>query len=398
MSRAKDAKFTPMSEQYVDQPHGLFENMRQIAPVYYVEKPRHVAGWYIFRYDDCRTLLKDSGQYITKINPSTEHHKRHRKLDIVDIVSRHVLFSDSTKHSQQRQVMEPMFTSATQAAWESNIQTAIAEILATLKPGSSIDLVQDYAEQLPAKIIGYFLESTSDEALRQWANAMVGLIDLTTPIEHVNANLMGMVAFLIRSLDGPATTERSFFQLFREAESNRTLSRIESVGNLAFLISAGYETAANAIANGVLALVRQGHWQVAGNTSRASAIADECLRFDGPLKAATPRWAAQNFNLDGRQIKKGERIFLMLASANRDETVYERANQFILGRREQRHLAFGSSIHHCLGAQVARTEIGLALTGLAQAFPNLTIDTKHLAWRKNLMIRGPRRLNAHLNI
>lgn len=88
----------------------------------------------------------------------------------------------------------------------------------------------------------------------------------------------------------------------------------------------------------------------------------------------------------------------MLASANRDETVYERANQFILGRREQRHLAFGSGIHHCLGAQVARTEIGLALTGLAQAFPNLTIDTKHLAWRKNLMIRGPRRLNAHLNI
>jgi cytochrome P450 len=385
--------FSPLSKDYVYRPHELFAKMRAADPVYFLQGPAHLRGWYIFRDKDCRYLLKDPDACITKFIPRKSGR---RKPDISELLSQQVLFADGADHSRYRAVIAPLFDSTTQSIWQQTIHEAVLELVGELRTGSQIDLVKDFAEKLPSRIIAHFFEATSDTALRQWADAMVGLTALATPVEHVRSSLMGMTAYLIRMLDSDATQEKSFIQKFREAESENLVSRAESVGNLAFLIAAGYETAANAIATGAISLVSAGLWKDIASSEQYEMVADECLRFDGPLKSATPRWAARAFDIGEHEVKTGDRIFLILSSANRDENAHTDANQFILNRRGPRHLGFGSGLHHCVGAQVARLEIGVALASLAKKFPRLALETADINWHKSLLIRGPTALPARL--
>ncbi len=393
MTTKNHLAFSPLSADYIDRPHDLFVKMRAADPVYFLPGPAHLRGWYIFRDADCRYLLKDPDLCITKQEPVK---RSQSNPDISELLVKQVLFADGSNHSRFRAIMEPLFDSATQRIWEQVIHEAVQALVGELITGSEIDLVKDFSEKLPSRIIAHFLESTSDVALRQWADAMLGLTALATPVEHVRSGLMGMTAYLIRMLDSDPTDEKSFIQKFREAESAKVVSRVESVANLAFLIAAGYETAANAIATGVISLISEDVWKDIALKEQYETVADECLRFDGPLKSATARWAARTFELGGYEVKQGDRIFLILSSANRDESVHADAERFLLDRSGPRHLGFGSGLHHCLGAQVARLEIGVALVSLARRFPGLVLETAAVDWQTSWLIRGPISLPARL--
>jgi cytochrome P450 PksS len=130
-----------------------------------------------------------------------------------------------------------------------------------------------------------------------------------------------------------------------------------------------------------------------GETDPDNAI-EELLRYTSPADFASPRVAREDVVVNGTAIRKGDIVLLILGSANHDETRFEDADALDLRRNIVRTLAFGTGIHYCLGAPLARLEGKVALTKLHRRFPDLTVAVplQSIRWRSGLAFRGPQRL------
>ena len=185
--------------------------------------------------------------------------------------------------------------------------------------------------------------------------------------------------------------------LLAAEERDDGLSRAELVASCVLLLFAGHETTTNLIGNGVLALLRN---PAAARTWRedpgltASAV-EELLRFDGPT-AAMVRIAREDLPIDGRVVRRGDRVFLMINAANRDPRQFAEPDRLDLRRADNRHLAFGHGIHFCLGAPLARLEGQVALPALLARFPGLASRAEAPEWLDSLVFRGMRSLPVAL--
>jgi cytochrome P450 len=153
---------------------------------------------------------------------------------------------------------------------------------------------------------------------------------------------------------------------------------------------AGHETTANLIASSMLALCQHPDQQAAlrSGTVPITGAVEEFLRWDGPGKAIT-RVLAADVELDGHQLRAGQRAFLLLAAANRDPAVFDDPDTLRLDRDASKHLGFGGGAHFCLGASLARLETRIALPILLEALPEIALSPAHdLEWQRVLLTRG----------
>ena len=115
------------------------------------------------------------------------------------------------------------------------------------------------------------------------------------------------------------------------------------------------------------------------------------LRYSGPLQMATERYATANVTVAGIAIPRGALVYVVLASANRDEAAFSSAARFDIARQPNRHLAFGHGIHYCLGAPLARLEGQIAIRMLLERFGRIGLQAtslRELRWRRGLVLRG----------
>jgi cytochrome P450 len=159
------------------------------------------------------------------------------------------------------------------------------------------------------------------------------------------------------------------------------------------LLFAGHETTTNLIGNGALALLRDPAAARIWREDPALAVSavEEILRFDGPT-AAMVRIAREDLPIDGRMVRRGDRLFLMINAANRDPRQFTQPERLDLRRADNRHLAFGHGIHFCLGAPLARLEGQIALPALLARFPKLGLRRDGPEWLDSLVFRGMRSL------
>src|SRR6266849_4378351 len=161
---------------------------------------------------------------------------------------------------------------------------------------------------------------------------------------------------------------------------------------IVLLLVAGHETTVNLIGNGVLALLENPDQlnRLRNDPMLIKSSVEELLRYNGPLETATERYPREDTNVAGTAIPRGELVFAVLASANRDEQQFEYADRLDLGREPNPHVAFGHGIHYCLGAPLARLEGQIAIATLLRRMPNLklTMPSNALRWRRGLVLRG----------
>jgi cytochrome P450 len=159
------------------------------------------------------------------------------------------------------------------------------------------------------------------------------------------------------------------------------------------LLVAGHETTRNLIGNGILALLRhpEALRDLQNDPTRIVSAIEELLGCDSPLQRGWRR-VAEDLEINGAHLRKGQLVFLMLGAANRDPEVFPDPDRLDLGRLENRHLAFGFGIHFCLGAPLARLEARIALPTLLRRMPCLKLASDELQWQENIAIRGLKKL------
>ena len=166
----------------------------------------------------------------------------------------------------------------------------------------------------------------------------------------------------------------------------------EVVSMVFLLLGAGTETTTHLISGAVYELLRDPSLRdwLERDWSRADLAIEEFLRFISPVQFSKPRFVRRDVVLDGTRIKKGERIMAMLAAANYDPEANEQPGRLDLERRPNRHLAFGTGIHFCLGHQLARIEGKCALEALFKRWPKLAlaVDDSHIRWRERPGLRA----------
>jgi cytochrome P450 len=168
-----------------------------------------------------------------------------------------------------------------------------------------------------------------------------------------------------------------------------SVSEDELVGMLTHVLFAGHETTTNLIANGIRQLLLHPNELLRLRTEPilASTAPDELLRFDGPAKLVV-RWASDDFVVGGSRISKRERVFLVVASANRDAAKFTEPDRLDIARSPNPHLGLGFGPHFCLGAPLARLEGEIAILSLVQRLPELKLLDKPLDWQPQIVNRG----------
>jgi cytochrome P450 len=173
-----------------------------------------------------------------------------------------------------------------------------------------------------------------------------------------------------------------------EIEGTR-LSEEEIIANLIVTMVGGQETTTNLIGNGLLTLLRHPDQLAAlqEDFGRIPAAIDEMLRYESPIQH-TVRLAPADVTLNGKQIHKRQAVMAVMGAANRDPERFSDPDRFDIGRKDNRHLAFGAGAHTCFGAPLARLEGQIAFETIFRRLPNLRLESAPLVWRYNLGFRG----------
>lgn len=162
------------------------------------------------------------------------------------------------------------------------------------------------------------------------------------------------------------------------------------------LLIAGHETTVNLIGNGMLALLEHPDSmnRLRRDSSMIKTAVEKLLRYSSPVFMSTERYARENLNMQGVSIPRGGMTLGVIGSANRDETVFENADNLVISREPNKHLSFGQGVHFCLGAPLARLEALIAINTLLRRIPDLQLSVApdSLRWRPSMFLRGLEKL------
>jgi len=311
-----------------------------------------------------------------------------------------ILDSEPPKHTRLRSLVAKAFNrnkiEGMRPAVERITQLLLNAIDEKVKSGETFDLIADYAEPLPVKIIADLLgfPESEEHLLRPWSQSIVKMYEVN-PSEQYQAEAKkaaGEFAEYVRSLAEHRKTNPGqdlITDLAMVEENGEKLNSHELVATCVLLLNAGHEASVNAFGNGmVAALERPDQADLLRKNSRAitETALEEFMRFDAPLHLFE-RTATVDTELGGVKIEKGQKIAALIGSANRDSAVFDRADEMDLTRDPNPHIGFGAGIHFCLGAPLARLEMGVSLPALWEKYPNMQLSGAPVR-RPTFVLRG----------
>ncbi|MEI8119306.1 MAG: cytochrome P450 [Actinomycetes bacterium] len=311
-----------------------------------------------------------------------------------------ILDSEPPKHTRLRSLVAKAFNrnkiEGMRPAVERITQLLLNAIDEKVKSGETFDLIADYAEPLPVKIIADLLgfPESEEHLLRPWSQSIVKMYEVN-PSEQYQAEAKKAAAEFaeyVRSLAEHRKTNPGqdlITDLAMVEENGEKLNSHELVATCVLLLNAGHEASVNAFGNGmVAALERPDQADLLRKNSRAitETALEEFMRFDAPLHLFE-RTATVDTELGGVKIEKGQKIAALIGSANRDSAVFDRADEMDLTRDPNPHIGFGAGIHFCLGAPLARLEMGVSLPALWEKYPNMQLSGAPVR-RPTFVLRG----------
>ena len=315
-----------------------------------------------------------------------------------------ILDSEPPKHTRLRALVAKAFNRNKIEGMRPTIERITKELLDAIdvkvKSGENFDLIADYAEPLPVKIIADLLgfPESEEHLLRPWSQAIVKMYEVNPSLQYQREAKVaaGEFADYVRTLAeerkrNPGTD--LITDLAMVEENGEKLNMHELVATAVLLLNAGHEASVNAFGNGMVEVLRRPDQSALlrkdprGLTERAL---EEFMRFDAPLQLFE-RTATKDTELGGVAIGAGQKIAALIGSANRDSTVFESADEMDITRDPNPHIGFGAGIHFCLGAPLARLEMGVSLPALWEKYPDMSLASEPVR-RPTFVLRGYERV------
>ena len=384
------------SPDYYRNPAAAIERLRAAGPVVQVRFPLVGVVWTPTTQALADRILKDTETFAIRNEKGSVAGLKWWMPGIVRTLANHMLSMDDPDHRRLRDIVDEAFRRRAVLEMEPRIR-AIADDLAgkLFAQGSPADLVGRYARELPLWVICELLGLPLADRPKfiAWAG---GFTRLTGPLGIFVAipNVVAMKRYIGRHLE---TVRRQggdglIAEIVRIEKDGGQISPDEIVSMVFLLLFAGHETTTHLISGSVFELLKNPglrDW-LEQDWSRVDLAVEEFLRFLTPVQFTKPRYIRRDVELGGVQLKKGEKVMVMLAAADMDPQANPDPEQLELQRKPNRHIAFGTGIHFCLGHQLARIEGKCALKSLFQRWPKLmlAVDESEITWRKRPGIRA----------
>jgi cytochrome P450 PksS len=384
------------SRDYFRNPAATIEKLRAAGPLVEVRFPIVGRVWTPTTQALADQVLKDTKTFTIRRDDGTVAGIKWWMPLIVRTFTNSMLSMDDPDHKRLRDVVDEAFRRRAVLDMEPQIRATADQLADELfAEGSPADLVARYARKLPLSVICELLGLPLADRPKfiAWAGGftrftgMLGFFGLIP-------NILAMKRYIERHLETVRRQggEGLIAEIVRVEKDGGQISPDEIVAMVFLLLLAGHETTTHLISGSVHELLRNPDLRdwLEEDWSRADLAVEEFLRFLTPVQFTKPRFVRKDVELGGVRLQKGEKIMVMLAAANMDPAANPHPERLDLQRKPNRHVAFGTGIHFCLGHQLARIEGKCALKSLFQRWPKLTlaVDESEITWRKRPGIRA----------
>lgn len=379
-------------------PYPFYAQLRSQDPVHWDEM---LGFWVLTRYADISSVYADArfsrAQGLRRGFERLPEAEQEIAAPVYQTFSKTMFYSDPPYHTRLRGLVNNAFTPNAVEQMRPHVQRMVDSLLDAVQTQGEMDAIHDLAHPLPILVISQMLGLPAEERARfkQWSDDLFAILGSVPHAPEAMERAAQSLAELTDYLTALSHSRRQKPQndlisaLVGVVEKGQRLTQEELIANVTILLSAGHETTSNLIGNGLLALLRNpDQMQMLRDHPKlvASAV-EEMMRYDNPVQIAY-RSAAEDVELSGKLIQKGQLVNSVLAAGNRDPERFSEPDRFDISRDEGRHLGFGLGIHFCIGAPLVRLEAQIAFSTILRRFPKLHLATENLEWQEHPIFRG----------
>ena len=394
-----------LAPEAIADPYAFAAELRQHDPVYWSDTHR---AWLLTRYDDVVAAFNDPRMSSDRVKPLVASMSQERREKVGRVMVRiqdWMVVSDPPEHTRLRKLVARAFSPKRIAASERRIGELVDELLDEFIAGRHTEFVRHFAFPLPATVIAELIGAPPEDRDRfgAWSNDL-GMVAFGAGGDerserHARAlhGLDEMLAYFGERIDHARERpgEDMISGLLEGDGEGNVLDQEEMEAMCALMLFAGHETTTNLLSAMVLHLSRAPD-QLAllrGSPELVGGAVEEILRYDGPIKILQ-RWNTEDQEIRGRAIRAGDRVFTVLAGANRDPERFPDPDTIDITRSPNRHVAFGRGVHSCIGAQLSRIEGRVALGKILDGLPGLTVPEQQLEYVPTVAARALRELRV----
>lgn len=390
-------RFDFTSQDYLRDPAAGIDRLRGSGPVVEVRFPIIGRTWIAITHEAADLVLKDSRMFTLRKESGEIAGLRWWMPGLIRVVASNMLTSDEPQHTRLRSIVDEAFHRRAILAMEPRIRAIAEELAAELfAAGEPADLVARYARRLPLFVICELLGLPTADRPKfvAWAGNITGVRSSIGLVWRMIRGMGAVKRYLEAHLETVRTRggEGLIAELVRVEKGGTRLTREETVSMVFLLLFAGHETTTHLISGSAFELLRNRELRawLGEDWSRADLAIEEFLRFISPVQFTKPRFVRRDTELCGVRLRQGEKIMAMIAAANLDPAANVHPEKLDPVRRPNRHIAFGSGIHFCLGHQLARIEGRCALEALFKQWPNLALAAapSDIRWRPQPGLRA----------
>ena len=377
---------------YVAEPYEVWDELRSTCPVAHTD--RWGGSWMPTRYEDVSAVAHDTQHFssdeVTVVGPNRE---AEAELGLQDVKAPPIT-SDPPEHQWARRLLLPAFSPKSVARYESVTRDLCAELIEAMLAQGRGDAAAGYAQHIPVRVIGKMLGIPDSMAgtFTEWVRGVLelGLQDpeiRTQSFVAITHYFMEQVADRRQNPKDDLITE-----LLAADVDGQPVPEAHVVGTCNLILIAGIDTTWSAIGSSLfhLATHPDDRRRLVADPALLPLAIEELLRAYSPVTMA--RIVKEEVEVNGRTMCPGERVLLSFPAANRDPEAFERADEVLIDRERNRHIAFGAGIHRCAGSNLARMELRIAIEEWLARIPEFSLeDPAAVTWAGG-QVRGPRTL------
>jgi len=395
-------------DEILQDPYPTYARLHQEGPLHYVDVGGKWAVWSIISHAECSSIAKDprcSAKRAQQMLSLLPLGAQAEFSELARLFSLWLIFMDPPEHTRLRKLLNKGFSPLVVEALRPQVEAIVDRMLKPLQPGSEMELMREFANPLPVRIILEMLGLPQElhDTFADWSRAIAEFrgspVRTVEQARAAQGALIALTDFFRKTVaERRHNKGKDLISLLIDIEEEgEVLTEEELYAQCIALLFAGHETTRNLIGNGMYTLLRhpQETAELRDNPEMIRSAVEELLRYESPVQF-TARVLKEDIEICGQQIPKKWTIFCMLGAANRDPEQFEEPDKLNLKRLNNQHLAFSAGPHFCIGSQLARLEGQVALSQLVQRFPKMKLVGPRPEWASTFGLRGLKSLSVTL--